>query len=99
MISEAVIYRRLVNPNYQTRKGYLVYCLPVELEEDENNSQNMDAENIMKAVRNIQQKIEQQQIFIKNEISTKIDERMSRLEDKILGEISKLKTSAIILKE
>jgi len=45
MISEAVIYKKFFKLNHKTKRGYLVYCLPVEVEEDENdqNQELIDA--------------------------------------------------------
>jgi len=44
LMSEAIIYKKLVKRNHVTKRGYLIYCLAVEME-DEENEQNVEWEN------------------------------------------------------
>jgi len=94
MISEATIYRKLVQFNHQTKRGHLVYCLPVELEEDE-SEQNLDTETFLKT----QQKNEEQQTLMAvrmlkmEEGMMKMEKEMLNLKETILSEFSKLKAS------
>ena len=98
MISDAIIYRKLLSPNYdQPNRGYLISCKPAVLDGEEND-QKLNFENFMKTVKNIQQKNEhkneQQQTFIKNEVSAKIE----RLEEIIRSELLKLKPTSNLFK-
>ena len=110
MIEEAVIYRKLFQPNYQTRRGHLVRCLPVELEDGDN--ENVELGSIIKNVKNIIQQNNELKQEMKNEISTNrneiltiktdlkneistIQNEMLNLKETILSEFSKLKTSNI----
>ena len=96
MIPEAVIYRKFFKPNHQTNRGHLVYCLPVELNDDE-NEQNGELENIIKNVKNIIQQnneVKQEQMSMKNEIAgirSEMSTKIERLEERIISELSKLK--------
>jgi len=71
MISEAVIYKKFFKPNHKTARGHLVYCLPVELEEEDDQNQELE-NNIIKAMRKtIQENNEeskQEILFLKEKI-------------------------------
>ena len=76
MISEAAIYRKFLKPNHQTKRGHLVYCVPVELEEEEKNRLN-ELEGVVKSIKTLQknqeeskQELHEFKETIKNEISS-----------------------------
>jgi len=54
MIAEAVVYKKFLKLNHQTKRGYLLYCLPVEVEEDEND-QNHEVIDAIATIKKIVQ--------------------------------------------
>jgi gas vesicle protein len=91
MISEAAVYRKFLKQKHQTKRGYLVYCLPVELGEDE-SSQNSELESVIKTMKKLIQKNNEES---KKEIQTlkdKVQENNLRLEASMKKEISSMKT-------
>lgn len=49
MMSEAVTYMKVFKRNYKTKRGYLLYCLALDVEEDENVQDEWEGRiNIMK---------------------------------------------------
>jgi len=68
MISEAVIYKKFFKMNHQTKRGYLVYCLPVEVEEDEDDKNNELITTIKKIIQRNNEESNQELQGIKDEI-------------------------------
>ncbi len=71
MISEAMIFKKIVNPNHKTKRGYLVYCLTAELEEEKNDQQEQ-LKKMAEAIKQLQQNDEdskKEYQSLKNEIS------------------------------
>ena len=49
MMSAAVTYMKAFKRNYKTKRGYLLYCLALDIEEDENAQDEWEGRiNIMK---------------------------------------------------
>ncbi len=49
MMSEAMTYMKFLKMNYKTKRGYLLYCLSMEVEEDENTTDEWEGRiNVMK---------------------------------------------------
>jgi len=81
MISEAVIYKRFFKPSHETKRGFLVYCLPLEWEEDEND-QAQELDKNIKALKKIIQNTNEK--FSSFEASHEtIKNKMTSLENEI----------------
>jgi len=91
MISEAAIYRKFLKPKHQTKRGYLVYCLPVELDEDE-SGQNSELENVIKAMKKLIQRNNEESKQELQTLKDKVHENNLRLEAAMKNEISNMKT-------
>jgi len=83
MISEAAVYKKFLKSRHQTKRGYLIYCFPVELNEDEND-QNQELEFSIRAINN---KIS----TVESKILT-LESGFSNLRETILSELSRLST-------
>jgi len=97
MISEAAIYRKFLQLNHQTKRGYLVYCLPVELEEDK-DSQQQELGSMMKAMKKLIKKNNEESKREIQELKETMKEEMMNLKAAILSdlqnELTKLKANA-----
>jgi len=97
MISEAVIYKKFFKRSHQTKRGCLVYCLPLGFEEE--NGENPELESSIKVIKNIIQKNnngskkELQSLKTSNETMKEEIARMKNEMFQVKNELSHLKAS------
>jgi len=97
MISEAVIYKKFFKANHQTKRGFLMYCIPMELEEEGEKDQSQELESNIKAIKQI---IQQNNEDSKQELQS-LKASNEAMKDKMLAmenKISSLEASNNIMK-
>jgi len=85
MISEAVIYKKIFKPNHNTKRGSLVYCLPLKLEEDESDKIQEIESSIIKSIQSL--------MLQNNEESKQELQHLKASNEAMKNEISDLKAS------
>ncbi len=98
MISEAAIYRKFLRPKHQTKRGFLVYCLPVELNDDDENGKNSELESAIKTMKKLIQKNNEESRQEIQTLKEKVQENNLRLEATMKNEISNMRAEITNMK-
>ncbi len=98
MMSEVMTYMKVFKRNYKTKRGYLLYCLSLDVEEDENGQDEWEGRiNVMKKLL---KKSSEETKDLKDMTEKRVKELNQKIEDthqKVEQKIEKLEQNIFIM--